>query len=435
MNKKMKICLSLCLTLVMLASMLAFPASAATEENVKTYQGVCCIGDSTSAGYGVANLDYSEGNNWWGWGGPKAHYGVADEAFPGIIRNIVCEDPENDYYSMTCVGQRIVDALWILGDYEDEYDKEEAYNYHYVHQNSQTRWQAMERMHDTGEGIANVQSASLILINIGANDAFTYPKNSSIIDGELNTELLLERLAEGFMRYTILYPRMIERVIELNPNAEIVLVGQYNPYKNISIREGDGTIGKILDGYIRDMNAKAKACAALYNCTYVDVTEVGNSFKSISITEDDFLNKFNNMDNHPDAEGHQYIAKQILAALPEAERSVSQPNSGIDRMELNGADMGSYIFRASGSGWTIKTLDGKYVCYDSATGKVVLRATDPTVWTYSNGFSTVTDKVTHYTPLFQIPYTTGGKKVYLSSADGSFTTATRAATTKLYVAN
>jgi len=434
MKGKVKQCLALCLCAVMLMAFAA-PASSAEAGNAKRYQGYCCVGDSSSCGYGITYLDYSEGDSGWGLGWPKAHFGVCDTAFPGLIRDTLGAE----YFSMTCVGLRLVDALWILGDYEEDYDAEEAYSYHYVHQKSPERWQAMVRMHDTGEGIRNIQNSSLITINIGANDVFTYPKNSSTDPdtNEVDYELLITRLIEGYNRFQICYPMLLERIRALNPYCDIVIVGQFNPYKNFSLNgEAAHTLGALADTYINNMNTKTKAWAVKYDATYVDITDISDDFPSLSLSDENFLSKFGSMDNHPKEDDHQVIAADVIAALDVAETQISLPTSGILRTELNGANMGQLIYRNTDLGWTIRALDGRYVCFDTETQGIVLRNEDPTVWSFSDGFYTTYSTQKTILVIFGIPINrTYTSTVYLTSAGGTYSAGETKGTTALYAAN
>lgn len=368
-----------------------FGSLAAPRTTIKQYQGFSCIGDSTASGYGIANLNYNDlskgtsGGGWgWGWNqnAPKAHFGVADNAFPGIIRDEVGAD----YYSMTCVGMRLAEALWVLGGY-DEIDREAMETYHRA-TNASDRLNSIIYMHDTKEGIDHICKSSLIAIEIGSNDVFTYPKRLATVDGELDYTLFLEELIKGYATYLELYPKLIERIFELNPNCDIVLISNYNPYKNFTFVEGgSNSVGSIIDLYTALMNSNLKSFAKKYGVKYADVTEVGNEFEALAISDEDFINRFSNMDNHPSQDGHNIIAQRVLEQIDPEEQTLSAPQSGINRVEINDNDMGEFIIRQKNLGYTIKTLDGYYLNFDEDSGTITYSRDDSTVWLYSeNGF-------------------------------------------------
>lgn len=434
MNKRFKACLSLMLAVVMVAAM-AVPAYAATTENVKKYQSLCVIGDSTASGYRINNLNYSDTENWWNRGAPKAYYGVASNAFPGLLRDALGAE----YYSMTAVAQRLIDALWVLGGYEDEYSIEEMEKY--VQKGGiESLWPNVKRMHDTGEGMNNIRRASLVVIQIGANDIFGKPVDDATVNGQLDLTLLPDALEIGYERFLTLYPKLIERIYELNPYATIVICSQYNPYENISIVTDSGTItGDMMSVYIDYMNTKLEEFAWWYGCTYVDVTEVETLFDEVEIDGYENLDQLggNNYDNHPPEEGHQMIANAVLAALPTAEKSTTYPQSGINHLVFNGEDMGNYIIRSSGLGYTIRDLNGNYVCFDSDSKNIVLRSSNPTVWSYlsSTGFTTTYTVTTTSRFLFWTTTTTSNVTAYLSAANGQLSRADSRVSTNIYVAN
>ena len=386
MRRKAKRILTAMLAAMMILSLSA-PVFAAKSGDVKHYTDYCCLGDSVCTGYGIADLDYS--NNYSN-GRAQAHFGkVAENAFPSMIRDAVGAR----FNSMTCVGMRLVDALWILGVYEDEYDYAEAYDYHYVHQNSQTRWNAMEYMHDSGEGIERIKQSGLITVYLGSNDLFTYPKNSSTNNGQLDAEFFIGKMAEGYGRFISGYPLLLERIRELNPTAKVLVVSQYNPYANLALNENDKffALGKLVSTYTDNANGYLKSLCAYYGCRFVDISEVGSMFPELYLDDENFLFRFAIMDTHPSAEGHKYIASQIVKALPAASAELLLPQSGLLSVEFNGKDAGQLVFRRDGLiGWTVRDVTGNYYCYDKATHSVVTRTEEPTEWYYNGGLYTIT---------------------------------------------
>ena len=407
--------ISFALALIMLVS-LAVPVFA--DSSKKKYSDYCAIGDSISTGYGPL-----DGYSWEGH-----YFGICDRAYPGLVRTALGAE----YHSLTTVASRLIDYLWMLNDIsEKKYDYADAVSYH-----GQGYMDVIDGLRG-GEAEKRIKQSSLITINLGNIDVFIYPMHTSTVDGEFSIPTFMKKVINGYESFIADYPKLIKRIQEINPSAEILLVGQYNPFAQI---EFTGTLGKAYAVFIQEvfdnLNANLKLCAKLNGCAYVDVTEVASTFSKETVTDENLKNVISGHENHPNALGHAMMAEAILNSLPDAWRKVLLPKNGIDRIEIGGLNAGSYIIRSSLLGWTIKTLDGRYVNCDTATGNITYGSKATTYWTYFGGFcTTVAVPVTYR---FVTGFTVSVRQiklVYLNvDREGQLYTSGKTAT-NVYVAN
>ncbi len=169
----------------------------------------------------------------------------------------------------------------------------------------------------------DIREADLITLNVGSNDIFTSPLTyaayeyservaagedlaSQGIIGKINKLLpslasatadttsemgifgqLLNPEASGFLEIFLpkcfesynnlkkTYPLILKELRELNPDAQIITIGVFNPAHAMNIIGGDViTFGKIADNILLPMNSYIARVSAQYGCTYVDVVDV-----------------------------------------------------------------------------------------------------------------------------------------------------------------
>ena len=169
----------------------------------------------------------------------------------------------------------------------------------------------------------DIREADLITLNVGSNDIFTSPLTyaayeyaarvaagedlgSQGIVGKINKllpsladltadttaemglfgslmspeysgflEIFLPKCFESYNRLKQTYPELLKELRELNPDAQIITIGVFNPVHAINIIGGDViTFGKIADNILLPMNSYIARVSAQYGCTYVDVVDV-----------------------------------------------------------------------------------------------------------------------------------------------------------------
>ena len=179
-----------------------------------------------------------------------------------------------------------------------------------------------------------VSDADLITLQVGANDIFIGPVQTTMwelsreygltdaqadllsiigmgtaVDENFDkTELataffkkFIPRVLSGYTTFLQNYPQILKKIRELNPNAQIVVVGIMNPlHYQLNVSLGDTTLelGKLLDGIVTPTTSVLASVGALYGCSYVDISDIpiDGSF-------------------HPTVDGYQTIANRIEKKL------------------------------------------------------------------------------------------------------------------------
>lgn len=139
----------------------------------------------------------------------------------------------------------------------------------------------------------------------------------------------LESYAYGFTSYVYSYPKVIEAIQEVNPEAVILVVGMYNPLAGVVLDlEGEKlAIGDYIQYLVDATNMHCSTYTLLTtNTEYVDAPDVETKNTKTEMTILQFLmveyvrNKGASM--NPSENGHQYIKDQILDVLSELEENI-----------------------------------------------------------------------------------------------------------------
>lgn len=303
----------------------SFVPSVFAESKVEDspYHSYAAIGDSIASGYGPLMGD-----------GDITHFFYNTTpigAYPNLLCHALGIDVEKDFHSLLCTDQRVTDAYYVIGGEIDKVvdpnNPAEKIDYIEDVETYQThaggygtaKVDKIKDLHNTGEGAQRIINSDLVTIQIGFADIALYPmrhiKDFESEEG-LKNALTLELACVN--QYSTYYPKLIKRIKELNPDAKIVIVGLYNPFEKIEIVGEDAQ--KLLDIFalgVRLGNAQLKLWAKLYDCTFADVTGLGQyiDYKTITVEADNMLSVLTSHENHPGGAGHQYAENQILDAL------------------------------------------------------------------------------------------------------------------------
>ena len=116
-------------------------------------------------------------------------------------------------------------------------------------------------------------------------------------------------------------PKIVGKIRAANPNADIVLMTVYNPFKGVkgvSLANGfsvDFDLSALTDGYICAMNEIIKEIAEETGCLLADVytafEESETRVVNVIVDENGYVSI--SYDPHPNAAGHRLIADVILA--------------------------------------------------------------------------------------------------------------------------
>ncbi len=340
MSKTKKI-IALIMCIAIAASMLCIPSLAVSldnPDNYAKYRGwlYSSFGDSIPAGF-----DKYEHSSVVG-------YAEVAGSYPQLVGTALGAV----HCPFSCIGFRTNELLVSLGEkVEPDY-----YSLGY------TSWMCDENGYcnywDTT--IAGcVAYSQLMTINIGNNDVFTAPLflastdvidagnewakneeqiNAALADGSLCDKLasilslmnklgyyddyipaVVSEMYAGYQNFKVNFPRIIEKLRSVNTYGDILVVGMYNPYESMTLTSnGLLKIGKAGDLIVDSVNNWLIRNAAKYGYTYVDVTGT-ETFADVNGTS---LQTGLGEDAHPTAAGHEYMAQQILNALPVTEKKL-----------------------------------------------------------------------------------------------------------------
>ena len=180
----------------------------------------------------------------------------------------------------------------------------------------------------TAEGVAYVdnmlESIRNELVAAGISGEFTFTMESIInIEIKINVTdfvmAFMESYAYNALTYAYTMPEYINAVRAINPDAKILVVGMYNPFKGRSLEFEGNTlpIGDMLDTIVDFSALHAKVYSSLTeNVIYVAAPEVENVNKGATMTVVEFAGAI--MAKHglyPNQAGHTYIKDQLVNAL------------------------------------------------------------------------------------------------------------------------
>ena len=144
-------------------------------------------------------------------------------------------------------------------------------------------------------------------------------------------EFALETIAKatltGLNKFRENYPVIINAIRDLNPKADIYVIGLYNPLSDTLLSSDlPIPVGKVLDPMILSMNLYlSQLNPARGHYTYVDAfnTAVLGTINASELFTSGGLSAEGmgeyTLYVHPSEEGHKYIARQVLNAIPDAD--------------------------------------------------------------------------------------------------------------------
>ncbi len=165
---------------------------------------------------------------------------------------------------------------------------------------------------------------------------------------EFALETIGKATLTGLNKFRVNYPVIINAIHDLNPNADIYVIGLYNPLSDTKVSDSIPIpIGKVLDPMILSMNLYlSQLNPARQYYTYVDAfnTAVLGTINVMDLIGDGGLSAEGMGDYtlyvHPSEEGHAYIANQVLKAIPDADESAAPAEEPADPAKLNGVVQG-----------------------------------------------------------------------------------------------
>ena len=143
---------------------------------------------------------------------------------------------------------------------------------------------------------ASIEKADIVFITIGANDIMHIVRNNIT---NLQIELFNEEKLEYLDRLRVIF----HKINELNPDANIYLIGFYNPFDRYfsDLEE--------LQIIVDEWNESSKAVTDEYeNVRYIPTSDLFSD-SDIELLADDYF--------HPNSSGYKLMAKRILENMEE----------------------------------------------------------------------------------------------------------------------
>ena len=399
--KKTRKLIALLLALVMAMTAACISVFAAHK---KQYQAYTFFGDSVTAASGIpAYYEYFVYNEETGKIEGTAEGQRVRDSYPDLVaQGVGINNGLENYYNESHSGWRTSEVRQILDESYVNEDGAVALALSRAMANGKTISDPEELRPQVREEIAK---SDLITLDLGSNDiqlpiimalyAAINPANAALYGVQEYDQWLIEELLQkygteneliaqlaqtvaaihgieyaleviskatitGLHKFRVNYPVIIEKIREINPNADIYVIGLYNPLSDTLISEQlPIPIGKVLDPMIQSMNLYLAALnPARRYYTYVDAfntavlgtINVADLFSSESGLSAEGMGTYT-LYVHPSVEGHRYIADQVLKAIPDAEETPTSDPA--NETVLNGI---------------VKGPDGKWAMYKD--GKV-----------------------------------------------------------------
>ena len=330
--------MTLLLAVVMLFGTLMTTADAANRDNVRYYDTYMCIGDSIAAGF------YIDGQR----------AGYYRTRMPGAYHDIVANATHATLNQFGWSAFRAVELRYMLEGVR--YDLDDVWL-------NSFRPLVKDELLDANreDYLKAIRESDLITVNLGSNDVLSYTMTKTVMQlqssGDCELAAKVKEIAgkcsdigTAFVKVlgyaekagklpivlATLNPTLMKAVsyfkdnftacmrgiYKLNHNATVVVVGVYNPMSNVTLVEnGNLKLAPLVQPAVDLLNQFLKS-GCLYSDWYrfapVPKTEtwkihvLGGDFTSQVITK-----------VHPTANGHSYMADQILSVLPTRDGSTS----------------------------------------------------------------------------------------------------------------
>jgi len=381
--------LAVALAVIIAFSCFSLAAVAATKENI-TFKvtgkgGYLAIGDSIGMGCG------SDGYYLGHYHGDYTYRDCEGSYVTQIANAVGCDipthsitDPDSNFYPFCYPGMTTAVALDLYGVDDGYSDYELDYPYYHAMlkyfgtpasipstRDEDPSYEAKGEVQHYVEGecgqcgdiIELTKNAELITIELGMCDVFyrayriisegtllaDFKLDASVVGkaGDIVTEAL-RLIQDGFNNFKAQYPLLLKTVRELNPTAPVLICGGFNLIDDITLLdETMFPLGDIMTNITDEMNKLYKEWAKEYGVTYVDIhnCETLATEKNMSLLGEYMNDTLSS--SHPSQIGHDYMARQFLAALPPVENHSGiyvdlGRNTKVDKVLINGIPVKDY---------------------------------------------------------------------------------------------
>lgn len=358
----MKKILSIVLCVVMLFA-LTVPAFAASGKNYYDYENYMCVGDSIAAGCGLArdgkptNFDQTVDDYTKVYSNDYIYLGYDFNAAPAAYHSLVANELGANLLQCARSALRAVEFRYFLDGTYNDYDESCIWgNIYYDSDGNGFALPDLDAVNAYVNYPEKIKQADLLSINVGSNDVFSFTLNvvlreltkdtsdptlsaikdfldktgnvgaafGKLIDAYQSmgktadlVRALTETMNKAYNQFTVNYEAIMKEVYKLNPDITVVGVGVYNPFTYFRLSEDNQLdLSGIAAPIVTAINAHIASYKLKYdNFYYADV--VGTETYPMNY-DDRYFWEYFTLKVHPNIEGHQFMAQQILDALPEA---------------------------------------------------------------------------------------------------------------------
>lgn len=358
----MKKTLSIVLCVVMLFA-LTVPAFAAPGKNYYDYENYMCVGDSIAAGCGLArdgkptNFDQTVDDYTKVYSNDYIYLGYDFNAAPAAYHSLVANELGANLLQCARSALRAVEFRYFLDGTYNDYDESCIWgNIYYDSDGNGFALPDLDAVNAYVNYPEKIKQADLLSINVGSNDVFSFTLNvvlreltkdtsdptlsaikdfldktgnvgaafGKLIDAYQSmgktadlVRALTETMNKAYNQFTVNYEAIMKEVYKLNPDITVVGVGVYNPFTYFRLSEDNQLdLSGIAAPVVTAINAHIASYKLKYdNFYYADV--VGTETYPMNY-DDRYFWEYFTLKVHPTIEGHQFMAQQILNALPEA---------------------------------------------------------------------------------------------------------------------
>ena len=357
MKKNVRRVLSALLAAVLAFSVCGAAVSAANVQTVRQFGkegGYLAIGDSISRGCGAEGFYIGKNGEYLPNG--EGQYGEYDmRNVQGCVPYQIAQavgctapmdmaDQDATYWPFTFPGMTTAVTLDLLGVEDNFRDEKLRYSYYkdmleYFGYEGSFEGVREGDVYDPetdgkcGNIIELIEKADLITVQLGMCDifyrAYRIVSNGGMLADGLKFDLssvdaiknllqtAISEMKFGYDYWKAHYPMLLERILELNPDATIVMVGSFNVVNQLTITDDTlAPIGSIISAITESMNKMYRKWEKEYGVLYADIssTETLACENDWSMLGDFKDNTFTG--THPSQKGYDYITRQILSLLP-----------------------------------------------------------------------------------------------------------------------
>ena len=342
---------------------LCVPAFAEDSKIYPRYNTYMCVGDSIAAGCGLArdgnptNFDQNIEDFTKVYSNDYVYLGYDFSTVPAAYHSIVANALDTELLQCARSGLRAVEFRYMLDGVYNDYDKTRFWgNTYFDTDGNGFTMDDLKALNAYVNYPEKIKQTDLLSINVGSNDVFSFTLNMVLqeltkdtsdpdlgaikdyIDKTGNLGAAFGKLVDAYKsagkmaslvstltstmykaynQYRDNFDALINKIYKLNPDITVVVVGVYNPFANFKLSaDSELDLNGIAAPVVAAINLYLQSYKLkLSNYYYADV--VGTETYPMNY-DDHYFWEYFGLKVHPTIEGYQFMAQQILKAIPEA---------------------------------------------------------------------------------------------------------------------